>query len=113
MQGENLRERLLLKLAERTERAQKRPRPDGRQNPTDCMHWEQEREYGPIYNSNWLPDVNATDAGRQRILRTIHKLHAEGLLVTVTGSEGGRLTNLQLTPEGWAVAKLLATRVRA
>ncbi|MDX1945242.1 MAG: hypothetical protein SFU86_07535 [Pirellulaceae bacterium] len=62
--------------------------------------------YGPRYApAEWFgPLVNAE---RQRFLRAAYALQSRGL-VTLTKSDGGKLTNVKLTPTGEDLARRLA-----
>src|SRR4051794_18586975 len=105
MKSPDVREALLLALADHEEEVATRPEPaqrDGRAK----VQLSLEREWGPRYSPDWLAAVTVTEAGRQRVVRTIRALSANGMLTIYTGP-GGRMTNLKLTAPGLAAVERL------
>jgi hypothetical protein len=98
---------VLLEVERRCEAIRTRPRPPAwkwwatRDDAAD-------RECGPRYSPTWFGGAAATEAGRVRFLRTVHRLAEAGLL-TVVKSEGGRLERVRLTPAGHDAANSLAS----
>ena len=70
--------------------------------------YEDDLEYGPSYSPSWFGDAAGTEARRVRLLRTVYRLGAAGL-VDIVKSEGGRLERLQLTTAGRAAVAELRT----
>src|SRR4051794_22354932 len=75
-----------------------------RERPPKWQTWSLERyeddlEFGPPYTPLWFGAVTATDAGRVRVLRTVYRLAAAGLL-EIMKSPGNRLERVKLTPAG-------------
>lgn len=83
-----------------------------RGKPAAWRSWEvnrdmDDREYGPRYSPAWFGD--GTEAARVRLLRTVYRLHAAGLVKAVK-SEGGRLERVKITAKG---AKVVAELTKA
>jgi len=61
---------------------------------------------GPRYSPQWFGDLAADNAGRVRLLRTVHELVDAGF-ISATFSDGGRLQRVKLSEAGEAaVAEL-------
>jgi hypothetical protein len=105
MNRDELAALVLTEVARQCDAIHARPRPPAWQ-PWAVREDEDDREYGPRYSPAWFGDATATEAGRVRLLRTVYRLAAAGLLILVK-SEGGRLERVQLTKAGQdAVAEL-------
>jgi hypothetical protein len=103
-----LRELVLICIAERFEEARSRPEP-ARWQRWDHEKWATDRELGPPYNSvGWFGELIRDEAARVRCLRQIRELEAEGL-VTCRQDEYGKskLARVRLTEAGWAVVAKL------
>jgi hypothetical protein len=62
--------------------------------------WEAEAKHGPRYRpTEWFGKL--TNAQRQKLLRTVHRLRDRGL-VEGTGGEAGQLLYLKITANGEA-----------
>jgi hypothetical protein len=100
MSRDDLSATLLLEIAFRAEEARARPEPAAWRT-WELDRWRADIELGPKYSPSWLGSHAATEAGRVRALRCLHKLAGAGL-VDLVKSEGGRLERVQLTPAGAA-----------
>jgi hypothetical protein len=103
-----LRELVLICIAEKFEEVRSRPEPPAR------MWWEHEpwvtdQEFGPRYNSvGWFGVLVPNEAGRVRCLRAIYALESEGLVVCRKDEySGSKLARVTLTEAGWAVVAKL------
>jgi hypothetical protein len=110
----DLREMVLILIAERFEEALAEPEP-ARWRSWDVERWEANREYGPPYSTiRWFGALAATEAGRMRCLRMVYALESEGLLETFKDAfSGSKLDRVRLTEAGWTAVASLRTREMA
>jgi hypothetical protein len=103
-----LRELVLVAIAEKFEEARSQPEPPARMWWAHKL-WVTDQEFGPRYNSvGWFGVLVPNEAGRVRCLRAIYALESEGLVVCRKDEySGSKLARVTLTEAGWeAVAKL-------
>jgi hypothetical protein len=98
MTRDDLAKLVLMEIDRQCEAVRSRP------SPPAWKRWEVEDHdldlrYGPSYTPAWFGELTATEAGRVRVLRTVYRLSAGGLLI-LAKSEGGRLERVRLTPSG-------------
>jgi len=98
MNRDELAVTVLLEIDRRHAEALARPWPPAWQK---LAAWEHEGDtvYGPLYSPQWFGELTATEAGRQRVLRTVRRL-AEAGMVEVFRSPAGRLERVRLTAAG-------------
>jgi hypothetical protein len=107
MSPDDLANAVLCEAAARWDEARARPKPP-RWHSLDAAEYELARDFGPRYSPTWFGDLTATEAGRQRVLRTVYRLAGAGLL-EVFKSAAGRLERVRLTGEGRAAVAGLRT----
>jgi hypothetical protein len=96
---------VLMEVKRQCDLVRDRPRPPAWQKWTVRLH-ELDLEHGPLYTPAWFADLAATNAGRVRLLRIIHKLAAADLLDAFR-SAGGRLERVRVTAKGLRAVRSL------